>query len=122
MQKAYYEEGRITIDRFIDGLTCLEKGGAARRQNRHGTAEIRKRHVNILEQIANREDAEIQVGRGTIADLSEARQRHLEAEYETKIVDKEAAEKAAILRRLSELERIVDAIQKGRTEKPAGNR
>ena len=121
-QKAYYEEGRITIDRFIDGLTRLEKVELLAAKTDTERAEIRKRHVNILEQIANREDAEIQVGRGTIADLSEARQRHLEAEYETKIVDKEAAEKAAILRRLSELERIVDAIQKGRTEKPAGNR
>ncbi len=121
-QKAYYEEGRITVDRFIDGLARLEKVELIAAKTDAERAEIRKRHVNILEEIANREDAEIQVGRGTIADLSEARQRHLEAEYETKIVDKEAAEKAAILRRLSDLERTVEALQKGRTEKPAGSR
>jgi RNA polymerase sigma factor (sigma-70 family) len=121
-QKAYYEEGRMTVDRFIDGLERLEKAELFAAKTDADRAEIRKRHVSVLEEIAKREDAEIQVGRGTIADLSEARQRHLEAEYEMKIMDKEAAEKTAILGRLSELERKVAVLQQGRTEKSAGSR
>jgi hypothetical protein len=120
-QKAYYEEGRITVDRFIDALARLAKVKLIAAKTDAERAEIRKWYVDILAQISKREDAEIQVGRGTISDLSEARERHLEAEYETKIVEKEAAEKAAILRRLSELEGIVKALQAGRTEKPAGS-
>ncbi len=112
----------MTVDRFIDGLERLEKAELFAAKTDADRAEIRKRHVSILEEIAKREDAEIQVGRGTIADLSEARQRHLEAEYEMKIMDKEAAEKAALLGRLSELERKVAELQQGRTEKPGGSR
>jgi RNA polymerase sigma factor (sigma-70 family) len=120
-QKAYYEAGRMTIDRFIDALARLEKAELMAAKTDAERAEIRKRHVNILEGIAKREDAELQIGRGTMADLSEARQRHLEADYEMKLMDKEAAEKAAILRRLSELERVVATLQKGQTAKPAGS-
>ncbi len=72
---------------------------------------IRQRHVSLLKEIENREEAEIQVGRGTASDLAEARQRRLEAQIQIKISEKEAAEKASIVRRLSELERKVDEIQ-----------
>ena len=118
-QKAYYEEGRITIDRFIDGLARLEKVELLAAKTDAERAEIRKRHVNILDDIAKREDGELQIGKGTIADVSEARQRHLEAEYEMKVMEKEAAEKAAILKRLSDLERVVDSSsEKDRRKSP----
>ncbi len=106
-QKAYYEEGRITVDRFIDAVARLEKVKLIAAKNGAERAEVRKWHLGLLAEIENREDAEIQVGRGTIADLGEARERHLEAEYEIKIIEREAAEKSAILGRLSELERKV---------------
>ena len=82
--------------------------------------DIRQRHVNILKEVENREQAELQVGRGTAADVSEAHQRRLEAEYAMKTSEKEAAEKSAILRRLSELERKVDQLEKARIGKTAG--
>ena len=121
-QRAYYEEGRITVDRFIDSLERLQKILLIGAKTDAERIEIRQRHVSILAEIENREDAEIKVGRGTIADLSEARQRHLEAEYEMKNVNKEAAEKSAILRRLSELERKVDQLQRDRPGLPPGAR
>jgi RNA polymerase sigma factor (sigma-70 family) len=118
-QKAYYEEGRITVDRFIDGLERLQRILLIAAKTDPERIEIRERHLRWLAEIENREDNEIKVGRGTTADLSEARQRHLEAKYEMKNANKEAAEKSAILRRLSELERKVDGLQKERVEIPA---
>jgi hypothetical protein len=120
-QRAFYEEGRITIDRFIDGLAHLEKVQLIAARTDSERMAIRQRHVNLLEEILNRENAELQVGRGTMADVSEARQRHLEAKYEMKNSEKEAAEKSAILRRLSEIERKLEQLQRDRTGKPAGN-
>ena len=118
-QKAYYEEGRLTLDRFIDALVRLEKAELIAAKTESERMQIRQRRVRLLEEIENREKAELQVGRGTIADVSEARQRHLEAEYEMKQIVKEVAEKSAILRRLSELERKIDQLQRERIEKPA---
>ena len=116
-QKAYYEEGRLTIDRFLDALARLERIELIAAKTDVERTEIRTRHLTCLKEIENREDADIKVGRGTIADLSEARQRHLEAAYESKIFEKDQAEKSAILRRLSELERKVEQLQRERTEK-----
>jgi RNA polymerase sigma factor (sigma-70 family) len=117
-QRAYYEQGRITIDRFIDSLANLEKVQLMTAKTDAERTAIRQRLVDLLKEIENRENAELQVGRGTDADLAEARQRRLEAEYESKVSAKEAAEKATLLRRLSELERKVDEIQKKLGEKP----
>ncbi len=119
-QKAYYEEGRITLDRFVDALAHLENVQLIASNSEAERKDIRQRHVNLLKEVENREQAEVQVGRGTEADVSEAHQRRLEAEYAMKTSEQEAAEKSAILRRLSELERKVDQLEKDRTDKPAG--
>ena len=120
-QRAFYEEGRITIDRFIDALSRLKQTQLLIAKTDSERLAIRQRHVNLLKEIENREKAEVAVGRGTIADVSEARQRHLESVYDLKNSEKELAEKTAILNRLSELERKVDELLKDRTIKPTGN-
>ena len=43
---------------------------------------IRERHVDLLKEIENREKAELQVGRGTVADVAEAAQRRQQAEFD----------------------------------------
>jgi hypothetical protein len=119
-QRAYYEEGRLTLDRFIDALVRLEKAELIAAKTESERMQIRQRHVRLLGEIENREVADLQVGRGTVSDVSEARQRHLEAEYEMKQIVREVAEKSAIIRRLSELERKVELLGRERTEKPVG--
>jgi RNA polymerase sigma-70 factor (ECF subfamily) len=111
-QRAYYEEGRITLDRFLAASESLErvellaaKGFAERRA-------VRKRHVDRLKEILNREQAELQVGRGTVADVTEAQLAFAEAEYTMRVGDNEDAEKATLLRRIDELERNVKKLQK----------
>jgi RNA polymerase sigma factor (sigma-70 family) len=109
-QRAYYQEGRITIDRFLDALARLERVQLLAARTDAERMAIRQHHLNLLAEVEKRENVELQAGRATVADVSESRQRHLEAIYELKIIEKEAAEKSAIQRRLSELERKVEQI------------
>jgi RNA polymerase sigma factor (sigma-70 family) len=112
-QRAYYEEGRITIDRFIEACRELELAQLMIAQTDAERTAIKQRHIAILKEIENREKAELEVGRGTVSDLSEAMQRRVQAEAALK----SEQDLPSILRRLSELERRVEKLQKER----AGN-
>ena len=90
-QRAYYEKGRITTDRFLAAnqeVMVLE-----RRVSRTKEEELAaiQRHVDRVKEIVAREEAELKVGRGTAADLAEANQSLLQAEdllKKTKVPDK----------------------------------
>ena len=113
-QRAYYEEGRITVDRFIDACLRYEEVKLLAAKTEPDRMAIRKAHVELLKEIENREAADLEAGRGTAADLAEARQSRLKAEYERRATENDRAEKAAMLHRLSELERKVDQLIKQR--------
>lgn len=115
-QRAYYEEGRLTIDRFIAALSDLKRFEllAAKSDEERGT--IRRRHVQLLAEVLRRERAELNVGRGTVADVAEAQQALAEAEFEMFAGEKEDRDKAALLRRIADLEREVEQLRKGRHE------
>ena len=83
-QRAYYEEGRITIDRFIDACTRLKKAELLAATDESERTAAREWYLNVLLEIEQREDAELKVGRGTVADLSEIRQRRQQAEMDLK--------------------------------------
>ncbi len=117
-QTAFYEEGRITVDRFLDAVARRARVELLVAKTEAERILVRQRFLGLLMEIENREQAEITVGRGTQADVAEATERRLEAEYDLKVSQKEAAESAAILRRLSELERKMDQLlQDPRTPK-----
>jgi RNA polymerase sigma factor (sigma-70 family) len=107
-QRAYYEEGRITIDRFLAAsqeVMVVER--MVSRTKEEVLAAI-QRHIDRLQEIKAREEAEIKVGRGTAADLAEANQSLLQAEVllkKTKMPDKTNPDLTALERRLSEVER-----------------
>ena len=71
-QRAYYEEGRITIDRFVDASKQLALAELRLAKTDADRLTIRQRHLDRIKQILNREQAELQVGRGTVADVAEA--------------------------------------------------
>ena len=73
---------------------------------------VRQRHLDRITSIEQREDAELKVGRGTVADVAEAHERRLEAELDLLLSQREAGEMATVLRRLSDLERKVEQLQK----------
>jgi RNA polymerase sigma factor (sigma-70 family) len=117
-QRAYYEEGRITIDRFVDAGKQLELAELRIAKTDFDRLAIRQRHLDRIRAIEQREDAELKVGRGTEADVAEARERRLEAEFDLLLSQRETRETtASVLRRLSELERKVEQLQKERAIK-----
>ncbi len=110
-QRNFYQEGRITLDRYIDACTSLERVELQAAKTEGERQSVRQRYIDHLKQTEKREIDEMEVGRSTAADVAEARQRRLEGELQIKLGEKEATEKASILRRLNELERKVDEIQ-----------
>jgi hypothetical protein len=78
---------------------------------------VRQRHLDRITSIEQREDAELEVGRGTVADVAEAHERRLEAELDLLLSQREVEELGTVLRRLSDLERRVEQLQKERAGK-----
>jgi RNA polymerase sigma factor (sigma-70 family) len=113
-QRAYYEEGRITIDRFIAASADFERIELLAAKNADDRRAVRQRHIDRLKLVAEREQAELLVGRGSAADVSESVLAYTEAEYMLEAAEKGDAEKAALLRRIAELERKVELLQKER--------
>ena len=64
-QRAYYEEGRITIDRFIAGQRGPRRVELLAARSDGERMAIRRRHRGSLEEIESREKAELEIGRGT---------------------------------------------------------
>ena len=83
-QRAYYEDGRITIDRFIDAHAQLREGGtpSGGRRERGKVMAARKKFVEMLTEILNREQAKLQVGTGTVANVAEGREALEQAQIE----------------------------------------
>jgi hypothetical protein len=72
-----------------------------------------QRHVDRVKEIVAREEAEVIVGKGTEADVTEARQCLLQAEVllkKSKMPDKTNPDFSALERRLSEVERKLDLL------------
>jgi hypothetical protein len=109
-QRSYYEEGRITLDRFLDACAQLQKVQLLAARTDVERRLIQIRHVELLKEIEQRELAEQQVGRGTVADVAEAKQRRLEAEVLLEVAENSPASTALILRRLDALEKKVDQL------------
>ena len=78
---------------------------------------VRQRHLDRITSIEQREDAELKVGRGTVADVAEAHERRLEAELDLLLSQRDTGEMAAIRRRLNDLERKVEQLHKERAGK-----
>jgi RNA polymerase sigma factor (sigma-70 family) len=71
-QRAYYEEGRITIDRFIQALQDFRDAQMEQATTREQRILAAQNHLDLMDEVVKREEAELKVGRGTVADLAEA--------------------------------------------------
>jgi hypothetical protein len=114
-QKKYYEEGRITIDRFI--MACQQLMEVERSVSRTGAEQLAaiQQHVERLREIEKREQAELVLGKGTVADVSEITQKRIEAEVllkKSKMPVKPDPQILALERRLGEIERKLDELLK----------
>ncbi|WP_168222101.1 RNA polymerase sigma factor [Aquisphaera giovannonii] len=123
-QKAYYEEGRITLDRYVDASRAVmvaerilqEKGKSADR----GPL---LRHVQRLRDIEARERAELVAGRATVSDVAEIVQARVEAEIQLGNGDVSASqvqgEVTRLRARVDALEKKLDDALKALGERPA---
>jgi hypothetical protein len=112
-QRAFYEEGRITIDRFIMASEQLMNVEQMVSQSIEERLAAIQRHVSLLKEIEAREQAELTLGKGTVGDVAEAHQSRLQAEVllkHSKMPDKTNPDLTALERRLSEVERKLDLL------------
>jgi hypothetical protein len=116
-QRAYYLDGRITLDRYLDASKQLEVAELRVARTDADRLAVRNRHVDRTKEIEIRESAEREAGRATDADVSEAHERRLEAELGVMLSQRQGGEMAALVRRVNELERKVEQLQRERVGK-----
>jgi hypothetical protein len=75
-QRAYYEEGRITIDRFIQACQLLFEVELEQATTREQRIIAAQNHMERLREVLNKEQAELVLGKGTVADVAEAQLAH----------------------------------------------
>ena len=118
-QLAFYQEGRITVDRLVDasrGLMQAERDAAG---SKAATVAAVRSHFDQLGNVLKREQAKLEAGRATEADVSELHSARLDAEFAlAAAMEKPEAAKpgagslANANRRIDELELKVDRLIK----------
>jgi hypothetical protein len=116
-QKAFYEQGRITLDRFVDACQQVESAELLAAKSDAERTAAKKRFVDLLKEIERREQAELTIGRGTRAEVAEIVLRRIQAEVAQKTAQQQADDIHAILDRLNALERRLDQLQRERAGK-----
>jgi hypothetical protein len=80
-QRAYYEEGRITIDRFIEASLEFMRAKMAASTTKEERVAAVKAHWDRMAEVLNKEQDELKAGRGTVADVAEAVVAHENAAF-----------------------------------------
>jgi RNA polymerase sigma factor (sigma-70 family) len=109
-QRAYYEEGRITIGRFIDASRKLMLAEIAANSSREQRVAAIKAHWDRIAEVQRREQDELEKGKGNVADLSEAVVAYENAafDYISARQSQGSADAETLKRRVEALEKQVD--------------
>ncbi len=118
-QRDYYRAGRITVDRYIAASSELARIELLAARTETERTAIRRRHVQLAKEIESVEKAKLDEGQSTASEFAEAQQGRAQAEFDLKAGEREEAEKASLLRRIAELERRVEQLQKHEADKAA---
>jgi RNA polymerase sigma factor (sigma-70 family) len=113
-QRAFYEKGRITVDRYFDASSELKEAEIlAATTNEQRIAAVMA-NLDRIKAIEAREKAELKAGRGAVADVAEATRRREQAELELLQPNKVGRrfELEEIERRLTAVEQKLDRIIK----------
>ena len=113
-QRAFYEEGRITIDRYIEASRLLMVAEIDAATTHTQKVAAARAHFKRAEEIAKREQSELDVGRGTVADVAEAKLAQEMAAAEVRKVESTpaVAEVEALRKRVDILEKQLDRVIK----------
>jgi hypothetical protein len=74
-QKAFYEEGRITIDRYLDALEQLREAKSQVAKSQQERVEAALDYAGQVGEVVKRESTQVAEGRSTASDLTEAQHR-----------------------------------------------
>ena len=123
-QQAYYDEGRITIDRVIDASLQLMLAETAASTTKEQRLAAAKGHWERMYEVQKREQDELKKGKGTVADTAEAivahedaAVRYLEARQSRPSPDVEALQKRVETLE-KQLERVMRRIDSQGSPKP----
>jgi predicted nucleic acid-binding Zn-ribbon protein len=113
-QRKYYEEGRITIDRYCDASFQLKEAELLVATTREQRIHAVRANLDRLREVEAREKSALEAGRGTQADLSEATLRREQAELEALQAEKREGrtELNDLERRLATVEEKLDRVIK----------
>jgi RNA polymerase sigma factor (sigma-70 family) len=111
-QRAYYEEGRITIDRYLDAAAELKNAELLAASTHEERVAAVTAYLGRVAEVEKRERSELEIGRSTTADVAEAAFYHVKAELELDHVRNPAGhlDAEALDRRLSAVEKKLDQI------------
>jgi hypothetical protein len=119
-QKRFYEEGRLTLDRYLEACRLLALAETEAATTHEGRVAAARTHLARLEEIVLRERSELEVGRGTPADVAEAELARERAEQDVRqaLAGGSPGDLTALERRIVALERKLDRILE-RLDRPA---
>jgi RNA polymerase sigma factor (sigma-70 family) len=106
-QRAYYEEGRITIDRFIQALELFYEAQMEQAKTRQERIIVAQNHMDRVGEVLKKEQAELNEGRGTVADVAEAA-----LAYELAAIEWTKAHKVPVPGDVEALQKRVEALEK----------
>jgi RNA polymerase sigma factor (sigma-70 family) len=117
-QEAFYKEGRITIDRYLDASNELKLAEMDVSKTREDRIAAARAHLDRVKDVEARERKEFEEGRSTTADVTEAEQRRLKAELDLRAAETPSGryELEALQIRVSAVERKLDLVLKALEE------
>ncbi len=118
MVQRSYEEGEISFEAVIDAGDLIEKAELRAARSPEERRTILERSLSRLKHAEALVAARVRIGQGRPTDLDGIKLRRMQAELDLNTLANDASDLASILRRLSELERKVDQLEKERHPAP----
>lgn len=114
IQRRFYMEGRITLDRYLDALSEVEDAEVAAAATHEEKITAVAHYVEEIKEVEARERAAHEAARSTMADVEEAALRRELAEMELRQTKRSAGhlDLESLDRRIGALERKLDLILK----------
>jgi RNA polymerase sigma factor (sigma-70 family) len=113
-QRAYYLEGRITVDRFIDASQQLMLAEIAASTTKDQRVAAAKAHMDRATELVKLEQSELEKGRGTTADVAEAlvAQENAACDYLQARQARDSTDLEALQKRVERLEKQLETANK----------
>ena len=109
-QRKFYEEGRITIDRFLDASSGVMEAEILLATTRLERVNALEKHLAMVKDVEARERSELEVGRGTTADVAEAKQARERAELDLIKVKRDVPDVRELEKRIVVLEKKLERV------------